>query len=1051
MADKAEDPHAKEDPAPAFAASASGVWSVPMHAAFLDSIAAGLLQETAGNPVALADYTILVPDRAAREGLKAAFLAQWGGKPGILPRIDAPGDMDEDTLALKVSGSAMLTQALMDIPPPVSPLERQMVLASEILKIPGMASSVQKAVKLGGELGRFIDLIQRHDVDLAAASHHVAPQFAKQWEKTSKFLEIVTDRWPEYLRQKGMTDPEEHRSAMTRIRAAHWQDQPPAYPVLAVGFSDVTPAEGELLAAIAAMPQGRVVLPGFDPLSYRPDLKTVHPQSVFHALIDDLGIDAAAVRDWPVHIPKTSMPRSTTPDRTYQGRVKLLRAAMQSPFGQMASVGKEALSGMDVLICGSPQEEASVIALKLRETLETPGKTAMLVTPDRDLARRVRARLRQWSIEIDDAAGMPLAETSAGIFLQASAQMAATGWAPVPMLEALKHPLASLGLDPSLYRERLDLLEDRLLRGARPSPHAEGLNERLQSVFNRVSPRADTPDMQRRALEKAGLADFITRLQTAGDDFFKLMSGDKAERFSDLLDAHVRFAEALAATHDKVGAERLWRGADGVAAARFLSSLRAAGDFLPDMKPADYADVLQGLMRDAAARPRATGHPDLRILTPAAAFLEKADTVIVGGLNDDVWPGIPDDNPWIPPDMMPKLGLPEPGEYVGRSALAFVQMASSPNVMLTRSMRSGDAPTVASPFMLRLLSVLESSGLDAFLKEKSQLLDIHRTIHAPRDVMPVEPPEPRPERALRPKKLSVSAIESLLRDPYAVYARYILKLRPKAPIDALPSASERGMFTHAALDAFQRKYPDAMPDNAYDILLDIGRETFKTRMSSPAVTAFWWPRFERIAKWFVGFETERRDMSRTLGTEIHGKMDIDLGDEIFTLTTIADRLDIDADDNLIVIDYKTGSVPSQKSVGDGMSPQLTLEALIAFTGGFEATDAGNVGKLQYWKLSGGRPAGEVIEVKGDVRMLVDAAREGVINLVRTFSDKDTPYLAAPRPDLAPRFNDYAHLSRVGEWSTVKKVTARKKNPRKKDTAKGEEKKKPLKKTAGGKP
>ncbi|MDE2336778.1 MAG: PD-(D/E)XK nuclease family protein, partial [Alphaproteobacteria bacterium] len=447
-----------------------------------------------------------------------------------------------------------------------------------------------------------------------------------------------------------------------------------------------------------------------------------------------------------------------------------------------------------------------------------------------------------------------------------------------------------------------------------------------------------------------------------------------------------------------------------------------------------YADVLQGLLRDVKVHDTKTTHPDLRIMTPAQARLVKSDIVILGGVNDKVWPPAPDESPWLSPAMIRALGLPAPEAVVGASAHDFVQLASTPNVLLVRAMRSGGAPTVMSPFLARMMLTLRNAGLEKKLEKKTRLLDIHVAMHTPSKVTPVDPPHVTPPVGKRPKKLPVTGVETLMRDPYSVYVKYVLKIRGKAPLDSSPSVADRGTFTHEALDVFMKKYPDALPGDALRELLKIGEKTFKSRMDNPTVRAFWWPRFEQIAKWFVGFEKERRAMSKTLGTEVQGKLEFDTGDSVFTLTAIADRIDRADDDTLTLIDYKTGGVPEQKAVKLGFSPQLTLEALISFTGGFAGIDAANVGKLQYWKLSGNHKAADIKDVKGDITTLVSEARAGIEALVKAFNDPATPYFVTPRPEWAPRYNNNRHLSRVDEWSTVKKTAAVKAAARKKPAA-----------------
>lgn len=1037
----------------------AGVYTVAPDQPFLSAVARGVLARVGDDPLRLSDLTILVPNRETAFQLRQAFTEQMGGRPGIMPRIDSPGDIDDGYLSLRLSDNKVLSQALMDIPPPVTRLERQLILAGEIMKIPGMASSLQKAVKLGGELGVFLDELQANNIQLRDIDRLVPPEFKKQWGATAEFLKIITDVWPKKLQDMGQVDPEEHRHALIQLQAAHWQMSPPQKPVLAVGFSDTDPSTLSLLKAVIGTPGGAVVLPGvdkgLDDKSW--DVLTpVHPQYAFKKILAAMDVERKDIRVLEGAPEVHAHARANNPELTARERQKLLREAMRpagtaegwshlkaqkpprtraekliAPANDDKTISSAALNGMDLVTCGSPQEEASVIALKMRETLETTGRTAMLVTADRSLARRVSARLKYWDIHVDDGAGLSLADTSVGVYLLASAHMAVEEWAPVPLLEALKHPLATMGESKADFREKLAAIEDMVLHGPRPAPGAEGINNMLVAAFNRQSRRPDqklTPDEL--AAKQAELTGFIDRIQESGKPFFDMVAAGKPLPFIQYLDAHIRFAEALAAEGKTKGADRLWRGDDGVKAARFLTQLRDAAQRLPDVTGRDYVDVVQGLMREVTVQPTSRPHPQLKILTPEQAALQKADVVIIGGINDDVWPRKAAENPWLSPDMIRQLKLREAEESIGRGAHQFVQLASNPNVLLSRSVRSGDAPTVASPFLTRLMMVLKGAGLENAIESRDQLRDIHNAMHTPGDVTPIDSPAPTPPVSARPKKLPVTAVESLMRDPYTVYAKYVLKLRPRDPLDASPSVSEKGIFTHDALDTFVKKYPDKLPENALEELLKIGEETFKARMNNPTVQSFWWPRFERIAKWFVKFEAERRELCRTVGTEVNGKLEIDLGGgEIFTLTAIADRVDRDSEDQLQIIDYKTGSVPLQKAVGLGFSPQLTLEALIAFTGGFDGIDAGDVGSLQYWKLSGGRPAADVSEVRGDIKQLVGEAREGIEKLMKAFNDPKTPYLSNPRPEWAPRYQNYEHLSRSGEWGTVSK-TNNKKQPRK---------------------
>lgn len=1055
---------------PTPSAKIPAVFTVPAYRPFLESVARGVLDEVGNDPLKLSDYSIIVPNREAVFLLRQIFMEQLGGKAGIIPNIEAPGNVDNDYLSLQLSNSPLLSQVLMDIPPPVSRLERQLILANEILKIPGMASSLQKAITLGGELGNFIDDLQRNNIELKDIDTLVPEAFRAYWSETAEFLKIITEIWPAKLEEIGKIDPEDHHNALLRIEAEHWRQHPPTKRVLAAGFNDTTPAMLDFLHAISTMPKGAIILAGadtaLDDTSWEA-LTEVHPQYGTKKTLNYLNIDRKNVPDWAasddgrqnarmndvsatnaerqILLRETMRPATTAEKwstlKSYKKQGPKKTAGKKSPTARLteenATIDTRALNGVEMITCGTPQEEASAIALKMRETLETPGRTAMLVTADRSLARRVSARLKMWKVEVEDSAGQALSDSSAGVYLLSTARMAAQEWAPVPFLEALKHPIAALGEDKAAFAEKIIRIEDKILHGARPGPGVKGAKRALSEAFNKAAKKQDgIPSLAEIEAEKAALEKVLDRLHVAGKDFFEKMASGEKRRFCDLLDDHIRFVEALAADDKVKGVTRVWRGESGVMTARFLTELREASKYMPELTGADYTDVLQTLMRNIKLHPQVTGHPALKIVTPEQASLQKADIVILGAMNGEVWPAPIKENPWLSPEMLKKLGLPSPDVGVGRDAHRFVQTASNPEVLISRAVRSGDAPTVSSPFLTRLMMVLKGVGLDSEVEGKSRLLDIHNAIHTPSSVKPVAPPAPKPPASKRPKELPVTAIEMLMRDPYSVYAKYILRLRPRAPLDAHPNVGEKGTFTHAALDAFVKKYPDKLPVDAYDRLLKIGEDTFKERLDNPAVQAFWWPRFQRIAKWFVKFENERREMTKTLGTEVRGKLQIDLGGgETFTLTCIADRVDRDAENKIAIIDYKTGTVPTQKAVEGGFSPQLTLEALIASSGGFKDIPAHEVGELEYWKLSGGKPAAEVIAVGGSIEELMIKARAGIEKLMRAYNDPNTPYLPSPRPDWAPRYQSYGHLARTGEWGRAKRNEKGAKN-RKKPGASG---------------
>jgi len=1051
------------------------VYSIPAEHNFITNMAEGLLSQVGDNALALADYTIILPTRSNATALREALVAQSKGKSAVLPQIYTPRDFDDEVASLKIAQDPILSEALMDLPPAIPQMQRKLLLAKEILAVPGMASSPEKAIRLGEELGRFLDFTQKHGVELKNLDTLAPEEFSEQWQKTYEFLQILTERWPQILSEHGMIDPQDHKNAVTAIQAAHWKQTPPKHPVIMAGFTHVSNAEMELLDAVASSPQGRIILPGvdhdLDDESWE-SIDEAHPQYGFKQMLDALSITRDDMKEWDDGatnktakqqslkenakarrklISETMRPAATADkwlklEKAPEPTAKKSHRKTNTKNSQMIDV--RSLTGMELATCSTPQQEASIIALKMRETLETKGRTVALVTPDRSLARRVGARLKHWDINVQDSVERALSDTKTGIWMRLTAAMAADELSPITLLSALKHPYATLGKEREETLENVDRLEDYLLHGPRPEPGLDGLKKRLKNAFNPRAEKQDTrdrptsPRAEKRKSELESLQTWLENITEMSHPFLEAMQSDEKQNFSELLDKHIGFAEMMAGEPDSDGRAKMWTGKAGKKAMGFFTELRKYADCMPPVSGEEYVGVISTLLRSVAVRPQPPSHSNLFILSPREARLFKADTMIVSGLNENTWPSSPPDINWLSRAMLEKLNLPSSDLHLGKAANDFTQVMASPDVLLTRAERDGDVPTVSSPFLTRLRMVLGKTGLNENLESKNQMAAINEALHKPSVVKPISPPAPKPPKEARPTQLSATAIETLLRDPYSLYARQILKLNPREPLDSEPSARERGNFVHEILEKFVTKYPDEIPKDGYEKLIEIGKEVFDTRLDNPTVRAFWWPRFEYIAEWFIAEETKRREYAHTIGTEVGGRLEIETKNGKFTLTAIADRIDKLNDDRLAIIDYKTGTIPAKSAVVRGFSPQLTLEALIALAGGFKGINAGKVGSLEYWKISGGQPPGKITPINDDISRLEQEALEGLTALMEIFLDEDTPFLPTPRPRLAPRFNSFTHLSREEEWKyeqreASKQARAKAKKPaaKKKTTAK----------------
>ena len=981
------------------------VYTVPPYDSFVDALASGILSGRAvpldpGDPLALSRLTILLPTRRACRALGLAFLRAAPGRALLLPRIRPLGDIDEDEMSIGDEDDATLPDA-------ASLLERRLLLARLIQRLgetPGGAAlagvgSVDQAARLAQALAGLLDEIQIARIDPHGLAALAPEEYAAHWQQVLRFLSLITDRWPTILAEREQMDPAARRNALLETLARRWEAEPPAYPVIGAGSTGSVPATRDLLAAIARLPQGMVVLPGLDRQADDETWEAIgptHPQYALKGLLAHIGVARGDVQPWPGD--EGDGAGATC------ARSRLIADAMRpaetiTAWRALPPRGPEALRDLHRVDCASPQEEAGVIAIVMRRTLETPGRTAALVTMDRALARRVAAELRRWEIAVDDSAGVPLGETAPGSFLRLTARMIAEEAAPVPLLAALKHPLAAGGMAPGAWRRSVRAMERAILRGPRPAPGFAGL---------RAAVKGDDPAMGR----------WLARLEEGAAPFAALMAQPGAA-LGDLVQVHVEFAEWLAATDEEGGPARLWSDEAGEQAARFVAGLADAAPALPPVAPAHYPALLDALMEDHVVRPLFGRHPRLQIWGPLEARLQHADCMILGGLNEGVWPPAAAGDPWMSRPMRADFGLPPPELRIGLSAHDFVQCCGAVEVYLTRARRIEGTPTIPSRWLQRLDALLAGEPGDrAPLRSmEPALLAWWAALDRPAEPAgPIPAPAPAPPLASRPRQLSVTRVETWIADPYSIYARSILRLKPLDPIDADPSAAERGSIIHRILDAFVRTHPDALPADAEERLLTLGRAQFQAAGAPPGVLAFWWPRFERIVRWFLETERARRPALQPLGTEVEGALDLDAPGGSFRLTAKADRIDRGGMGALEIIDYKTGAIPRKSHVRDGRSPQLSLEAAIAAAGGFAGVDAAEIAALAYWKLSGAEIAGEITAIGDDAETLAQEAAAGLQALVARFDDPATPYHPVPRPALAPRWNDYAHLARHKEWS-----------------------------------
>ncbi len=1015
------------------------VFTIPPGAPFLKVFAGALLDgrvvpglSRASGPLALAKATIFTPTQRAGRAL-ATELARQSGNPAILlPKILPLGALDGE------NGEAGFDNPLdPTLPRAAGDIERRMFLGELIL---AWARSLRQAIvsidadgkvrhasesllvaahpadawRLSGDLAALIDEMIIENVDWADLKN-LNGEFDDYWRITLNFLEIATAAWPEIQKERGFVDPAARQQALIAraIEMVGRDDE----PVIAIGSTGSNIRTARLLKAIAGAPRGAVVLPGLDQRLDNESFASIrkgdepcatHPQAFLARLIETIGVarDEVVALGSPEGAPvlretfcsEAFRPADTT-DLWPRWR------AAQSP-----ETLKEALAGVTLIEASDEREEALAIAVILREALEHDGLTAALATPDRGLAERVRAELLRWNVEIDDSGGVSLGGSRAGSL--ARLVLLALSGAGADWAALISHPDFSLGLGEEA-ENLARLFEIGVLRC---DAGGDFWRDRIEPARKAAQDKHAHPRQKEIAeAEWRALESFAEKLDAAVAPLRVLAEGGET-RLKPWLAAH-RKALGLIVAGDE---QALPAGEDGAALEKLFSDLEASANAAFTFHAESYAAFFDALIAEQVLRGATRAHPRLKILGLLEARLIGVDRLVMAGLDETTWPPRGETDCFLNRAMRAQLGLSSPERRIGQTAHDFVQGFGAPEVVLSRAKKRGGAPTTPSRFLQRMEALAGEQIFDQLRARGADWLGLARQLDRTAPSPPLRRPAPAPDLALRPTRLSVTRIETLRRDPYAIYAEFILKLLPLPGLDQEPGAREIGTALHAALEQFCKRHPGgSLPENARDQLVELAREKLSAFRTDPEFLAFRWPRLLQGLDVFLAFEAERRPLIERVEVEAGGRLRIPLDDSSeFTLTATADRIELLKDGTAALVDYKSGRPPSNKEVGAGWSPQLTLEAAMLSSGAFHGVEMREVSVAYYVPVGGGKDRPRRVakdnEPFGD---LVARHYDELVQLLSDFRDPKQAYPARPFPQFALRYNDYDHLARTREWSS----------------------------------
>lgn len=1002
------------------------VFTIPPAVSFLDVLARTLLDTLTGEdqPFALSDAIIVLPTRRAARGLAQAFLNCSPQTATLLPRIRTLGDLNPEDAGLGEFGDDL------DQTPAIDKLARRLILArliqargvesdwsadpvSALLAADALADLLDSAAMMASgsesfDWSNLATLVSQHEL-------------AKHWEQSTTFLSIVTEAWPAYLAIENKVDPGVQQRRNIEAMVEKWRAAPPEQTIVLAGSTGSMPVTRKLMHLIARLPRGLVVLPGLDTHISADAWKAArfddqHPQRALSEAIEAIGIERHDVQA----LPGVIEPHALAQRRLVINEALTPQASTADWPSRIEELGKDniiaGLQGLTLIEAASEEEEASLIAHELRETLETADETVALVTPSAEIARRVAAKMQRWDIQVDVSSGRPIGDTSIGSFLRHVMRWSQDPSDPVLLCALLGHPLTSLGLERDHVAACAAALEIALLRGprkARSLPRLIALLETLKPTYWRALKVNGQP-----VLKEDGAA-LLKRLADLMNQ-----TGPLSGALPECAQTIAGLAEALAETGTQKGADVIWRGEAGEAAARFFASLMEHGHLFPNVETQAIARTLDHLMADLVVRPRGT-HPRIAILGPLEARLLQFNKVVLAGLDEGVWPQPPAPDPFLSRPMRQHLGLPSPDTRIGLSAHDFAQFAAAPHVVLTRSSRRKDAPAVPSRWLWRLKTLaagaLGETAASEALTDGSNWQALLRA-HAPNRVFDPSDaiPKPKPPIEARPRSFHATQIETWIRDPYRTYVEKILNLRALDPLGGPISAGVRGSAIHKGFEAIA-SWHQALPAEPHAALRDAFKRALTQAGYDETDLAIELARLEPTIAFTVDIEIPRllagwRPMVEKSGTYILPTPEGDL-----TLMARADRVDV-GPEGTEILDFKSGTPPKAKTVYAMFDPQLPVIALIAANKGFEDAAIGMPSDLRHIHVGGRTPKIEPAVLAGkSVQDLVDRTIWTLLMLSARYHDPERSYLPKPRVSLIKKatYDDPVdRLSRRAEWANA---------------------------------
>ncbi len=955
----------------------------------------------------LSHATVLVPNRRSARALEAVLLEESGKPALLLPVIKPIGDIDEDLVS-----DSLPIEGLSDDLPKTAHLHAILSIVmqwaranpeSEIAQ--DVAASGTQAFALAQSLQQLVNQFETEDVDVGKLQDVYDLDLAGHRHNILELLKVVTSQLPEHLKAEQRIGPSARRNLLIRLEAQRVIEHKHKGPIIAAGSTGTNPATRDLLKAIAQDPRGSVILPGLD-LQLDDEAWTAitheHPQFSLKTMLDQWGVRRQDVETLG----------ATASSRSWLIGQALRPAAVAERWheelrGQQEKI-TASLTGVECIEARDRQHEAEIIALALRHHAANSKSKAAIVTPDRDLATRVKMALGRWNLTIDDSAGEPLVHGGRASLVVLLLQAIEDRFSATALFALLYNPACHFGLEHIAQLKRVRALELVAYRGLPEAESLQGLSQRVIAQQKLMHDQHHVHPLVKNLSE----SDWKDAIGFAAQIEATLLplTIDRERSLHDHIETLLITLEGLSPSEELVTpSDQLLLD--------ILTDLKEQSQWHPVLTLSKTQHSIINALGQEALRPPFNPDSQLAIYGLAEARLVDAEFLVLGGLTEGSWPERPESGPWLNRPMRDVLKLQQPERDIGVTAHDFAQGFCHAKVMLTWCKRLNGAPSIPSRWVLRLQAVVNASGLkseDVFAHDWAALVD---HLDKPECFSPLRPPRAKPPVSVRPTTFSVTRIETLIRDSYSVYAQKILNLQPLEPVGKDINAGLRGTLIHQALQGWITALQHVPPTEHLHLLLVKGREVFEPYFDLPEVNRFWWPRFQRMAQQFIGEDAQLRGNLLGSHTEVSGFLNFAIGSVQHTLTARADRIDILQNGAIRIIDYKSGAVPSIKQVQTGFAPQLTLEALLATYGTFKGIHSNKLEDVMFIQVGGGSKGVETrsLAQQTDLQLEIAKAKQGLEKLLTEFQNPNAVYVPRHNMQNEEARSDYDLLSRRLEW------------------------------------